>query len=124
MFKCQMSVWLNFCQSAPPEFLRSFLALAYNLEASLEEKAKTISLKHSKAHSGNSKLCFKFDITYHMFSKEDQLQLNTIFQYCNHIPFQRFDLNILPKATNICRPILKLAPGRAEPRGGGSLRAC
>ena len=24
MFKCQMSVWLNFCRSVPPEFLRSF----------------------------------------------------------------------------------------------------
>ena len=27
MFKCQMSVWLNICRSAPPEFLRSFFYL-------------------------------------------------------------------------------------------------
>ena len=29
MFKCQMSVWLNFCRSAPLEFLRSFLFIVF-----------------------------------------------------------------------------------------------
>ena len=28
--KCQMSIWLNFCRSVPPEFLQSFFLLHFN----------------------------------------------------------------------------------------------
>ena len=43
--KCQMSIGLNFCQSVPPEFLRSFLTIAIEMTLDCHHQGpiKTVS---------------------------------------------------------------------------------